>query len=101
VIAERVSAVQRVSTWAVPTEAGAVNDLLATAFRDAVADDRHYLLLVLANNAHDEAAAKRILAGLEAHRTAVTDPDKDAFVHAYDALRNRAALPPLPPGFSF
>src|SRR5206468_4019492 len=101
VIAERQSAVQRVSTWTVPAQAALVNDLLATAFRDAVVDDRNYLLLVRAYLAHDDAASKQILGRLESHRAAATDPDKDAFLRAYNALRVRADLPPLPPGTTF
>jgi Protein kinase domain len=101
VVAERRSALQRVTTWAVPPEASLANDLLATAFRDAIVDDENYDLLVKADIAHDDATAKRVLDELQSHRDAATDPDKDAFVRAYDALRGRAGLPPLPPGFSF
>jgi hypothetical protein len=101
VIGERLSAAQRVATWTVPPEAALVNQLLATAFQDAVVDDRNYLRLVQANLAHDDAAAKRALDALQAHRAAATDPDKDAFVRAYNVLRSQAGEAPLPPGFSF
>jgi hypothetical protein len=101
VISERLSAVQRVTTWSVPPEAALVNQLLATAFQDAVVDDRNYLRLVTANIAHDDAAAKQALDALQSHRAAATDPDKDAFVRAYNVLRGQAGEAPLPPGFSF
>jgi serine/threonine-protein kinase len=101
VIAQRRSAIRQVTTWAVPPEAALVNQLLETAFRDAVADDQNYLRLVRADLAHDDAAATQALDALRAHRAAATDPDKDAFVRAYDVLRQQAGEAPLPPGFSF
>ncbi len=101
VISERLSAVRRVTAWSVPPEAGLVNQLLATSFQDAVVDDRNYLRLVTANLAHRDGAAKRALDALQAHRAASTDPDKDAFVRAYNVLRAQAGQAPLPPEFSF
>ena len=101
VISERISAVTTVRTWPVPNEAGAVNSLLETSFRDALADDQDYFALVKAFITHDEATARRVGAKLDRHRNDATDPDKDAFVRAYNALRAQAGLPPLPPGTAF
>ncbi len=101
VIDQRQSALEQVGSWEVPPEAGAVNDLLATAFQDAIADDENYALLVQVYIDRDDAAAKQILAELEDHRAAATTPDKDAFLRGYNALRQRAGLEPLPSDFQF
>lgn len=101
VISERISAVTTVRTWPVPGEAGAVNSLLETSFQDALADDQDYFALVRASITHDEATARQVLAKLDRHRNNATDPDKDAFVRSYNALRAQAGLPPLPPGTTF
>jgi serine/threonine-protein kinase len=101
VIDQRQSALEQVGSWDVPPEAGAVNDLLAAAFQDAVADDENYALLVQAYIDRDDATAKQILAELENHRAAATTPDKDAFLRSYNALRQRAGLEPIPSDFQF
>jgi serine/threonine protein kinase len=101
VITERTSALKTVTTWQVPVEASVSNDLLATAFRDSIVDDRDYARLVQAYIAGDDAAAGSVLQDLQAHRDAATDPDKEAFVRSYNAIRQRAGVDPLPANFRF
>ncbi|MFL5796742.1 MAG: serine/threonine-protein kinase [Actinomycetota bacterium] len=101
VVAERETVLHTVTTWQVPVEAEVSNDLLATAFRDSIVDDQDYARLVQAYIAGDDAAATAVLGDLEAHRAAATDPDKEAFVRSYNAIRQRLGLDPLPSDFRF
>jgi len=101
VVAERRAALRTVSTWQVPVEAEVSNDLLATAFRDSIVDDQDYARLVQAYIDGDDAAANAALQDLQAHRDAATDPDKEAFVRSYNAIRQRVGLDPLPSDFRF